>query len=43
VVIEEPDVDLKMMGIRNWNLVARDLRERMRTVVLLEAKAHNGV
>jgi len=40
---EEPDVDLKMMGIRNWHLVARDMRERRRTVVLLKAKAHIGV
>jgi len=43
VANEKPDVDLKMIGIRNWHLVARDLRERMWILALLETKAHNGV
>jgi hypothetical protein len=39
--IDEDEEDLKIMGIRNWHLVAK-ARQEWRKIVL-EAKVHNGL
>jgi hypothetical protein len=39
--IDEAEEDLKIMGIRNWHAVAKDLQEWRKTV--LEAKGHDGL
>jgi hypothetical protein len=39
--MDAAEEDLKIMGMRNWNTVARDQREWRKTI--LKAKAHNGL